>query len=168
MSKPLDIVLGLSSADCFVLVCCVQHFTNFFKRNPPQDDKSKADQRALQSVMQKLSIARSENLGNPYDTNLTFSVDEQGVVDFALHMAMTDATVAKSIPVSDDRVIPDVMLSDLAPHVPLMRDLLRRLDVAQRLTHLEHQVYQLWSQIETSGGPVTKPPQGDEPSTIKR
>lgn len=142
-----DVTLGLNSVELHVLVYCVQSLENFFERKPPEDNESLP---AVQSAMKKLVPAYLDALErkDPYDRQLGFSEEEQKVVGFALHMTMTDAVMAKQYGlVADDNVGPDVRLRDLAEYVPVMASLLRRLEVAQRLTYLERQVRELQAQL---------------------
>lgn len=141
MAAEPTVALRLNRVELYVMVYCVQALETFFERRPPEDKK---DLRAVGSALKKLVPAHLESLKDPYDRCLEFSGDEQEVIDFALHMTMTDATMAQRYsPVADAKIGPDVRLSDLARYVPVMATILRRLETAQRLGRLEQQVEQL-------------------------
>lgn len=139
--------LGLSREEALVLLCCAEWSERFRLRLPPEKREYLEE---TQSTVQKLRDVyhkHSKDPHNPYDTWVEFSSNEQFVVDAALHMTMVDATIATLNPIADDYVSRGIKLSELAKFVPSMKQLLRRVQIAQQLTMLERKVEELQESV---------------------
>ena len=149
--------LSLNKAEIWLLLSCTQNSENWQNRLPPEE---RTYLEAIQSTKKKLVTAYGEYCKkpeSPYDTRLQFSAEEQREIDASLHMTMADAGGAAREPMSDEDIVPNLKLSQLAKYVPAMADLLRMLRVAQQLTYLQKQVKQLQAEIER----LTKSPDAD-------
>ncbi len=115
-----------------LLWICIKNFESI--PNEP-DDKA-----TVAVLLDKLAQEMAADSSSPYDALLTLTLDEGSQLDFALHMTMTDATLAKQFGDPADKYIGKVRLSSLADHVHLMADLLRTLNIATQLADHEHRI----------------------------
>src|SRR5574341_1653830 len=84
---------------------CVKHFESVLKE---PDDKV-----TIARLLDKLAQEMAADSASPYDALLTLTPDEGSQLDFALHMTMTDATLAKQYGGPADEHIGKVRLSSL-------------------------------------------------------
>ena len=133
-----------------LLFAAVKHF----ERIPDKPE----DKDATQSLLGKIAVGMAEDSESPYDPMLTLTGHEADNLDFALHMTMADAKLAKKYGRMADEPVGRVMLSSLADKVPDMMEVLRSLDTALQVAALEQRV----SAVEERVGIVRKEESGED------
>lgn len=84
---PTIIHLYVSRATVPIIWTCVKHFE-------PIPDKPD-EQVVVAGLLNKLAEAMAADSSSPYDALISLTPEEGSQLDFALHMTMTDATLAK-------------------------------------------------------------------------
>ena len=138
-----SINLSVDSTAIPVMWVCVKHLEPFTTK-PDQ-------QAAVASLLGKLAEVMAADTP-PWGECLSISFDEVYALDFALHLTMTDAEMAKKYGPPADEYVGKVLLSTLAKNIPLMAELTRKLEIATKLAEHEHRL----SVIENQLGIVSK------------
>ncbi len=129
------VAVALARDEVFLAYLCVKHV---------HDHTGIEKDGALLSVLKKLEeqIAKSET---PYDAIIELDDRELSCIDAAIHLGMADAVIAAKYGPMADHALGSGKLSQLAPLVPKLREVLRRIDLEQRLFLQEQRI----SSIET-------------------
>ncbi len=134
-----SINLSVDSTAIPIMWACVKHFEPIANNH---------DQQAIiASLLGKLAEAMAADTTIPWGTYLFLSPEEGFELDFALHMTMTDAEMAKRYGPPADQYVGKVRLSTLADHIPLMAELLRKLEIATQLAEHEHRLSIIENQL---------------------
>lgn len=130
--KPSQISLFVDKKSISIMWICAKHFESILKL--PEEIV------IFTGLLNKLSQEIATDKSSPFDAFLTLTAEEESQLDFALHMTMTDASMAKEYGLIADKYIGKIRLSSLADQVPLMADILRMLYVANQIAYFDQRI----------------------------
>ncbi len=119
-----DLQIPLSPLEASILSLCARYAQS---RIP----EAAADA-SMSSALEKLKTVFADP-SSPYDVHLTLTQDELFNLDSSLHLMMADASIAKEVGDIADFQIGEIYISQLAQHIPLMREVLRRFKFLEEL-----------------------------------
>ncbi len=140
------IQLYVSRAAIPVLWFCVKRFEPIPKK--PEEKEVTA------ALLGKLAEEMTTDPSIPYDVLLTLTFEEGIDLDCALHLTMTDASMAREYGALADEYVGKVKLSSLAECIPLMAELLRRLNISTQLARHEERLSIIETQLRITHKPL--------------
>lgn len=135
----ITIPLEVNRTEFHLIEMCIEHLMAHVH-------ETKNDEGIL-SLRKKLNAAK-QRADSPYDANLSLTVDEAYKLDGALHIFMTDSTIARQFGSMADERIGDTYISKLAEFAPVMNEILRRLHQNKIIATQEQQIAVLKSRME--------------------
>ena len=95
--------------------------------------------KALIEYFEKLS----KQTPTPFDTHIELTEDSAFYIDTSLHSMMFNSVMAKKFGGSAEETIGTIHISELAEHIPLMRDILRRVENCIKMAEFECRISNL-------------------------
>jgi hypothetical protein len=120
-----------SHVELALVLICLKHFQRIIKDT---------EQQKHSTLINKLSAAYDAVSDSPYDSLIDLDSEEALLIDNALHNMMTDALMAQKFGSIADTQIDGRSISELAKHVILMRDILRRLTISTQMQLFQTQL----------------------------
>ena len=137
--QSFKIRLSVDAAAVPIMWICVKHKELIVAKHDHQA--------IVTSLLGILTEAMAAEYRGPWGTLLYFSPSEGFFLNSALHLTMIDAESAKRFGPLADQHIGEVRLSTLADHIPLMAELLRKLEIATELAEQEHRLSVIEDQL---------------------
>jgi hypothetical protein len=137
------IELGLTQNELQLLSMCIEYSCSYIS-DPEQVE-------VANTVLEKVEGPFPEKPSSPYKASLELTQPQALVVSAAIGIMITNSTRAEKLGGEAEHYIAGVPISQLAPCIPELRNILRRLDLAVQMAVYEQEVENIRSELRQLG-----------------